>query len=129
MDDIRWKARDLPGGIYCAPRCGGGCTKADYRRAVRAGAALAARMGDGWEPDVWENLGWHYKATKGVAEIYPCIDHRVARNTVTGYTVFLNSSKQIVVTAGTPEDALGFAVQDARTVERRIADDLSFLSK
>ena len=125
--DRKWVARDLPGGIYCAPRCGGGCTKADYRRAVKESAALATRMGDGWEPDVWENLGWHYKVTKGVAEIWPSIDHRFQRNAITGYTVSLNSAKQFVVTAETPEDALGFAVQDARTAERRIVDDLAAL--
>lgn len=28
----------------------------------RDAKALCARMGEGWEPRVWENLGWHYTA-------------------------------------------------------------------
>jgi len=45
------------GPIYCAPACGGGCTKAAYDAAVRKSRALAKRMGKGWVPYVWEKLG------------------------------------------------------------------------
>lgn len=51
------------GALYCAPACGGGCTWAAYGEAHRKGNELARRLGPGWSPNVWENLGWHYSAT------------------------------------------------------------------
>ena len=32
------------------------------KEAERKGAALAARLGKGWQARVWENSGWHYAA-------------------------------------------------------------------
>lgn len=122
----------LRGDTYCAPRCGLGCKRAAYDRAVEEANALANRLGQGWEPVVWDNLGWHYGATKGVARVRPRFgrwpDFRTGKWSVTGYTVYLNSAKQFVAHGDTPEDALGFAIQDARTTEHRIAADCSALS-
>lgn len=53
------------GPIYCAPACGLGCTWLAFKRVTRAAEALARRLGKGWEPEVWENLGWHYSVTRG----------------------------------------------------------------
>lgn len=59
------------GPRYCSPACGGGCTWAAYKGAVKAAAALAKRLGPQWKVLVWENLGWHYEVhCKGV-QVYP----------------------------------------------------------
>lgn len=54
------------GKTYCSPACGGSCTQAAHDKAQREASKLAKRLGKGWKPRVWENLGWHYKA------ISPC---------------------------------------------------------
>ena len=56
---LSWKPR-LQGPIYCAPACGGNCTKKAYDQAVKDASVLAKLMGKGWAPFVHENLGWHY---------------------------------------------------------------------
>ncbi len=60
--------------IYCSPACGGGCTRAAFERAKEDAAKLCARLGPGWTPHVWENLGWHWCAKSpegGVATVRP----------------------------------------------------------
>lgn len=61
------------GNTYCSPGCGAGCTIQQFNRATKAAAKLAARMGKGWKPDVWENLGWFYRVVSadGRVEIHP----------------------------------------------------------
>ena len=59
--DRSWKAVRR-GDVYCAPACGGGCTHAAYMQAQLGGERLARRLGPGFKPEVWENLGWHYCA-------------------------------------------------------------------
>lgn len=124
-----WTPRNLPGGIYCSPRCGARCTKAAHDKAVADAKALAARMGDGWAPVVWENLGWHWEITKGdskdghscrgaLLEITP--NHKL----VGGYTAWFQGAKQFLAEGKEPEDALGFLIQDIRTFLRRIDDEL-----
>lgn len=121
------------GEFYCSPRCGGGrfCRRRWYDHAVRAGNDLAARMGTSWEPRVWENLGWHYSVRKGVVELHVDEDRNSPEidggYPVRGYTAFVNSAKQFVSSAETPEDALGFATQEALSVLSRIRDDLDAL--
>lgn len=68
---LSWEPR-LNGKIYCAPACGGGCTKAAYDKAVSDAAVLVSKLcGKGWKSVVWENLGWHYKAVSGPVQVYP----------------------------------------------------------
>lgn len=59
----------LDGDVYCSPACGGGCKKADFDQATESANALVAQLGIGWQPRVWENLGWHYEATKRSATV------------------------------------------------------------
>ena len=119
------------GTVYCSPRCGGKCKRRHYDHVVKAADALAGRMGAGWKPVVWENLGWHYRVEKGVVAIHPSEDRNAPEvdgfYPIRNFTVFLNSAKQFVTHAGTPEDALGFAVQDARTHIARVSADLDAL--
>lgn len=59
----------LNGDIYCSPFCGGKCKKADYDEALVASNKIAAQLGTGWVPEVFENLGWYWKVTKGNLEV------------------------------------------------------------
>lgn len=58
------------GKTYCAPACGGRCTHAAYVQTKRRAAVLCKKLGRGWKPEVWENLGWHFAATKGGLRVY-----------------------------------------------------------
>ena|SRR5580704_13992510 len=113
-----WTPRHLPGGIYCSPACAGArgfCTEAAYNHANKEAEKLAKRLGDGWKVEIWENLGWHYRVSKGCFEIHRDGDR---------YYAAFQSVKQFFADAETPEDAIGFATQDARTFIRRIEADL-----
>lgn len=65
------------GKRYCSPACGFGCTYAQYQKAKKRAAALAAQLnqkGAGWKPRVWENHGgWFYSAVLGDfdVQVYP----------------------------------------------------------
>ena len=49
------------GTTYCSSFCGRGCTWDEFQLAKRDAKKLATSLGKGWKPDVWENLGWHYR--------------------------------------------------------------------
>ena len=66
----------LGGDLFCSPRCGSGCTKAQYDLACESANALAARMGYRWEAEVWENGGWIYSVKNGPATVTPEYDGR-----------------------------------------------------
>jgi len=136
--DRDWTPRSLPGGKYCSPRCGGAkgwCTRADFDRATKDAATLATRLGDGWQPRVWENLGWHWEVAKGAVN-----DDRFDgggmvvsksrhdgkysaefRSALTG----TNTVTQFYVIADTPEEAIGLVRQDVRTFISRVEADLA----
>lgn len=119
------------GAFYGSPRCCGGtlCTWAAFERATKEADALARRMGDGWEPVVWENLGWHYEVRKGCCTVSPTVTGGAtdAKWKIDGYRAHFDNITQITAYAEMPENALGFATQDARTMARRIVDDLGVL--
>lgn len=81
---LSWKPRRI-GDRYCAPACGNGCTHQEYTEATEKAKALAFICGNGWKPDVWENLGWHYRVISpcGRIKLYP------------GYTAFLSPKGDI----------------------------------
>lgn len=130
-----WTPRALPGGFYCSPRCGCRCTRAEHDKAQKDAATLAAQLGDGWTPRVWENTGWHWEVAKG-----PCagdnrfdaggvVVHRRRdgefsaefRSALTG----TNTVTQFYADAATAEDAIGTVRQDVRTFISRIEADLA----
>ncbi|TPL42663.1 MULTISPECIES: hypothetical protein [unclassified Mesorhizobium] len=129
------------GPFYCSPRCGGGkfCRHEWYVAAKRNAEALAARMGDGWQVKIWENLGWHYTVEKGHVTIHVNEDRNAPFDPQAGYPVRSYSAWiqpgvviadhviQIIEAAENPEDALGFAVQAARTAMSRMAAALEAL--
>lgn len=59
----------LKGDTYCAPFCGRGCKFSWYEKAMRDSERLCKRLGKGWTPEVWENLGWHFKAISSCGRI------------------------------------------------------------
>lgn len=58
--ELSWKP-ERRGAIYCAPACGGRCKHRDYLKAKRTAEGIARKLGAGWEAEVFENLGWHWK--------------------------------------------------------------------
>ena len=139
-DDVR----DMPvlnGKIYCSPRCGCKCTKAAFDRATKEANALAGRMGEGWEPNVWENCGWHYSVAKGamsIHTIYRNKRHKDGGFVVERYSADFDAASierstytqavQLTAHADTPEDALGFVTQDARNLIQRITEALAVVT-
>lgn len=121
----RWTpvARGL---TYCAPACGFGCTLAAFHDAVAAAEKLAARVGNGFAPRVWENLGWHYEIVKGTSPGFPGMPLvSVSEPRAGRFIVFLNTSPQFVEEASDPLDGVGFAIQRARTMVRRVENDVA----
>ncbi|MDD2892552.1 MAG: hypothetical protein PHF20_01365 [Halothiobacillaceae bacterium] len=80
-ETIEYNPNDLPssegnewvpvrdGNVFCAPACGAGCKYSDYQHAVNAAQAMINMLGHGWKPDIWENMGWHYRVFKGKVEV------------------------------------------------------------
>ncbi len=113
---------------YCAPWCGMHCTLQSYQSAVAAAAALATRLGKGWEANVWENLGWHYSVVKGQMAVHP--RDRETNRVRIGYTAYLNTTKQFVESGNTPEEAIAAALTAARQfVNHMIIDLNSFIGE
>lgn len=50
---------------YCSPGCGFQCKHSAYVEATLAAAELVLELGPGWAAQVWENLGWHWRAEAG----------------------------------------------------------------
>jgi len=75
------------GAIYCSPACGHQCTKSAFDKATHDAEALVKKLGLGWKPRVWENLGWHYCAitTCGRWKVHTAI----RGGKIEGYTAFL----------------------------------------
>ncbi len=89
--------------VYCSPLCGGGCTYGEYNRAVKNAADLCARLGAGWKPEVWENLGWHWRVSNGLVEVH----NSKWQNDPIEYSAWLQTSPQIITKHfSTPEKAL-----------------------
>lgn len=105
-----WKPQ-LRGDIYCSPACGRGCTKAEYDRAVKRADKLAKKLGPGWKPEVFENLGWFSMATSpcGRITVHP-------PDTAEGYyDAFLNKAGEVgglwTVSASTPKQAVAKVIE------------------
>lgn len=100
---LNWKARRL-GDKYCAPACGRGCTHAEYKKAKASASALVQKLGPGWTAHVFENLGWHYKATRGQIEVH--------RSAGFGYIAFFNARIQTIGESKSPRRAVKNAIDE-----------------
>lgn len=122
----------LNGDLYCSPRCGCRCKKAEYDLAHANAAELAHHLGEGWEPRVWENCGWYWEATKGECRIGPHIAAGREKDGKPSYMLMWNFEPissdnkvpQIVLHGSNPGDLLGLAKQDARTFMARMEAQL-----
>jgi len=85
----RWKPVLRDGVTYCSPGCGRGCTWEEYQAALRGAEELAESLGNGWRPEVWENLGWFFKAESedGTMSVHPPVHGGKS------YTAFFERSK------------------------------------
>jgi len=117
---LSWKPR-LYGPMdetYCSSACGGGCTRESYEKAHEVSKKLASRLGKGWTPRVWENLGWHY------CVISPCKRIKVHYNNVNSYTAYLGVPDSVggswAENGKTPESAIQKTVAAAKTELKKI---------
>lgn len=108
----------LDDDVYCSPRCGFRCKKADYDRAVAAADDVVRELGEGWSPRVWENMGWYSEARRGSMTV------RIDRRDGTFDADFDSIDKQYSATAKTATNAvrcaLALAQDDLKTLERQI---------
>src|SRR5262249_43953449 len=119
--------------FYCSPRCGCKCTKAAFDEATKQADDLAAQLGDGWEPYVWENGGWHWQLAKGIGEGHDLCGVIIRPDRFDGgfraeFRSALTGTKtvtQFFAEAKTAEDAIGAVRQDARTFISRLEADLA----
>lgn len=106
----------LVGETFCSPNCGWRCTKADFDAATSLAQSIVAALGAGWEPHVWENLGWHGDAKRGESRVSLLPDGRYAA------TVSLSKANaalaNVTATSDSPGTALAAAVDE---LESRVA--------
>lgn len=86
MTELSWKPVSI-GKTYCAPACGRGCTLDEFSRATKQADNLARKLGAGWVPKVWENLGWHWAIERGGLKLHPGL--------AGGYTAFLGEANSV----------------------------------
>lgn len=126
----RWKPV-RKGATYCAPACGCGCTWAEFQKATKSARALCRQLGAGWEPDVWENGGWHYMVAKGA----PLQSHNRGLIEIhiygqTEYSAWLQTSPQIITDYFTsPELALAQLNRMAKTRVRELKHTASLIEE
>lgn len=101
------------GDTYCSPACGHGCTWAAHEAAQASARKLVDALGDGFEPRVWENMGWHWgaDARSGVGDVSPSIG---ANRTVVGYSARINGGSRWRGEGRTPRAAWEKAVEVCR---------------
>lgn len=101
---------------YCGDCCGHGCTFEEYERACKGAAGLTKRLGNGWMPLVWENLGWFYAAVSVGGNMKVHAYEGSLDETCTDYQAFFGSSGpggRWVAHGNTPEEAIRAVVQQA----------------
>ncbi len=115
----RWAP--VPNGtLFCSPACGAGCTRQEYDEAVLAASQLSRRLGESWLPHVWENLGWHYEARRGVCTVSPSGRGR-------DFLVMLNSTPQVILQGDDPLATVRRAQAEARRIADQLVSDAAFL--
>lgn len=105
----RWYEAVRRGPIYCAPFCGAGCTWAAHQRAVQLAHETCMRLGGGWKPVVWENMGWHARAVGAEGHLHVFIHTHRAH--LYNYSAMMNEtdtsgSGHWHADATTPEEAV-----------------------
>lgn len=93
------------GELYCAKRCGRGCTRAEYEEVVKKANALQERLGSTWNVSIFDNLGWRFKAENGYASLHPPQNRHLSNDD--GWLCIINIPNLSGVSANgaTPEEA------------------------
>jgi hypothetical protein len=114
------------GKIFCAPACGANCTLAAFNLATARADVLCARLGHGWRPRVWENLGWHYCAVSscGRWKVHAHHDHK----TRVSYSAFLGDDGPGGLWAESGETPEAAMRNTWAAAEQRIEQFVSFLT-
>lgn len=110
------------GDIYCSPWCGGKCKWEAYKKAKKESAKLARRLGKGWRPHVWENLGWHWQVIRGEMSVNPnWASVNTWKSRISSYTAAFSGWS---ATMKTPEAAVKKTIKMAkgelRNLDKRI---------
>lgn len=117
MNESRWNPRRR-GKVYCSPACGGGvkwgCTVERHRAATKIAESMCRRLGKGWMPHVFENLGWHARAVRG--------PFSVARDASDRYTVS-HYRRGVLGEGSTPKAAIGSMIERLWG-ERQLAESI-----
>ena len=128
------------GEIYCSPGCGGRCKKADFDLATERADRLCEQLGDGWNPQVWENLGWHYSVVldlrrdrpsphkdRAHVEIHPAHSWKDGK---VSYLCFFNSAGGQVMgeSTETPIETLRIALDRLKRTRDIYTEDLQLVT-
>ena len=93
--------------------------------ATDAAEKLAKKMGSGWKPRVWENMGWHYDVSNGVVRLSPFI----CRGELVTYTVYFNTVQQVVASSKKPKKAMRKAIKKVKANIAQTTADLAFIER
>lgn len=119
---LSWKAVRR-GDLYCAPACGRGCTSLEHMTAMNIARAMVERLGQGWKPEISENLGWHAWVRSPCGRIRLLADKW--RGELTGYSAFLNHASdhpggKWVGNGATPEAAVKEAIKQGLRYQKDV---------
>lgn len=97
--------------------------KLTQERAQVLGDYLAGVLGVGWNAEVWENYGWHYRAQKGCVAV-----HESFHKEKVSYTVYFNSAMQVVVSgADDPKEAVERAAREMSLNLAKMSADMAVI--
>lgn len=114
------------GKLYCAPACGGGCTVAAFDLAMADACACARALGNGWVPDVYENLGWHWKVARaGIGSTELTVSR--ARGDTAYWANLIICGRQECAYAASAQQAVQIVLQYAATNAGHIISALSMI--
>lgn len=110
------------GDVFCAPFCGRKCTHKEYLAAKQGAADLVRKLGKGWKPRVWENMGWHYSAVSKDGRIK--VHTHKYPNSPRDYTAFLGDADspggRWAMHGSTPQAALRAVLKRALEEKREV---------
>lgn len=123
--------------IKCDPRCGRGCTQAQYDRVKRRAVALQKRLGPSWTIRIWDNLGWHHEVVSKnkciyVTDRFATTEFPVKRTSSTRYYAYISEEpgQPYVSYSGhgaTPQEAVCDAADAVRSKIRQLAHTVKYL--
>jgi hypothetical protein len=87
-----WIPRHTGKGTFCSPACGAGCSIGDYELEIAKAERLAETLGEGWEVEISENLGWHSKIVFQESNIELTLN----KNSSCDYTLYYDSKNKSI---------------------------------